>query len=249
MMDAGTPAIGDAFGRLLLDCFEAAGADGDTTEIIERDDGFIGSGNARRYFASPLEWPPIELELLNRARGHVLDIGCGAGRHILELQGRGLNVTGLDTSPGAIEVSRRRGVRTVFQGRVDELAIGGETLFDCFLMLGNNLGLLQSAEAAPEMLAALAARARPGALILGTTIDPYDTAVPGHLAYHERNRQRGRMGGQVRMRVRHRELASEWFDYLMFSEQELAGLIGGTGWQAVEVLRDGPRIGAVLKRA
>jgi SAM-dependent methyltransferase len=227
-MDAGTPSIGDAFGRLLLDCFEAAGADGDTTEIIERDDGFIGSGNARRYFASPLEWPPIELELLNRARGHVLDIGCGAGRHILELQGRGLNVTGLDTSPGAIEVSRRRGVRTVFQGRVDELAISG---------------------AAPEMLAALAARARPGALILGTTIDPYDTAVPGHLAYHERNRQRRRMGGQVRMRVRHRELASEWFDYLMFSEQELAGLLGGTGWQAVEVLRDGPRIGAVLKRA
>ena len=52
-----------------------------------------------------------------------------------------------------------------------------------------------------------------------------------HLAYHERNRRRGRMSGQVRVRVRYKRHKTPWFDYLLVSEEEMARLLDGTGWR------------------
>ena len=49
-----------------------------------------------------------------------------------------------------------------------------------------------------------------------------------HIAYHQRNRERGRLGGQLRLRLRYRELATEWFDYLVCSVAELEALLAGT---------------------
>jgi protein phosphatase len=50
------------------------------------------------------------------------------------------------------------------------------------------------------------------------------------------NRRRGRMDGQVRIRVRYRELATPWFDYLMVGEDELRALLDGTGWRLTRTL-------------
>ena len=36
--------------------------------------------------------------------------------------------------------------------------------------------------------------------------DPYGTTDPVHVAYHRRNRDRGRLGGQLRLRLRYRLL-------------------------------------------
>ncbi|MDG6899020.1 MAG: class I SAM-dependent methyltransferase [Nitrososphaerota archaeon] len=44
-------------------------------------------------------------------KGKVLDVGCGAGRVALYLQGWGLDVVGVDNSPFALRVARLRGVR------------------------------------------------------------------------------------------------------------------------------------------
>ncbi len=38
----------------------------------------------------------------------ILDIGCGPGRHSLELARRGLQITGIDISPGFVEVARKQ---------------------------------------------------------------------------------------------------------------------------------------------
>ena len=146
----------------------------------------------------------------------MLDIGVGAGRTALELQRRGMAVTGLDTSAGAIEVARRRGLRDTVLNTVDEYARPAAR-YDTFLLLGNNLGLIESRERAPVFLAALAALARPGARIIAQGTDPYGTTDPVHVAYHRRNRDRGRLGGQLRLRLRYRMLATEWFDYLICS--------------------------------
>lgn len=107
-----------------------------------------------------------------------------------------------------------RGVAT---GAVADVARRGLGVFDTFLMMGNNLGLLAGAEAAPRGLDAPAAA--PGAVIVGQGMDPYGTGKPVHLAYHERNRAAGRMPGQIRMRIRHEDLATPWFDYLFTSEE------------------------------
>lgn len=66
--------------------------------------------------------------------------------------------------------------------------------------------------------------------IIGTSNDPYRTTNPFHLEYHELNRSRGRLPGQLRLRVRHQKYVSDWFDYLLVSQQEMRSLLEGTGW-------------------
>jgi SAM-dependent methyltransferase len=166
--------------------------------------------------------------------GRALDIGAGAGRVSLALQDAGYDVVALDTSMGAVRVCRDRGVRQVFAGSVFDLIATGSPAFDTFVLLGNNLGLLGGAERAPVLLDALARMARPGARIVGETIDPYQTANPGHLRYHEENRRLGRLGGQLRLRVRHLQMVTQWWDYLLCPPQELEDVLAPTRWELVD---------------
>lgn len=50
----------------------------------------------------------MELEALGGIAGEVLDIGCGPGDNAIFLASRGYSVTGLDSSPTAIEQARSR---------------------------------------------------------------------------------------------------------------------------------------------
>jgi SAM-dependent methyltransferase len=239
------PAIGDVFGEMIRDAYAVRTGIGPrplaggrvprpVIEIIERDDGLINGAPADHYLGEPHEWQPHDHRALRLCRGHVLDVGCGAGRIAVELQRRGIAVTGLDTSPGAIEVARHRGLRDTVLNTVDAYAASAAR-YDTFLLLGNNVGLLENRERAPVFLAALAALANPGARIIAHGTDPYGTTDPVHVAYHRRNRERGRLGGQLRLRLRYRLLATEWFDYLVCSVDELESLLAGTRWRITSI--------------
>ena len=217
-------------------------------EVIERDDGLINGAPADHYLDEPAQWQPHDHRALRLCRGAVLDVGCGAGRPALELQRRGVAVTGLDTSAGAIEVARARGLRDTVLADVDTYAARTTTRYDTFVMLGNNLGLLEGAERAPAFLAALAELSRPGARIIAHGTDPYGTTDPLHSGYHRRNRERGRLGGQLRLRLRYRRLATDWFDYLVCSVEELRTLLEGTRWRLKSIDdRDRPYYLAVME--
>ncbi|SCL46717.1 Methyltransferase domain-containing protein [Micromonospora yangpuensis] len=252
------PRAGDAYGELLRDALAVATGIGPrplvggrlprpVIEIIERDDGLINGAPAAHYLDEPADWQPYDHRAVDRVVGATLDIGTGAGRIALLLQERGVPVTGLDTSLGALRVSRRRGVRDLVHATVDEHVADGRR-YDTFLLLGNNLGLIEGRDRAPAFLAALAALARPGAQVIAHGTDPYGTRDPVHTGYHERNRRRGRLGGQLRLRLRYRELATDWFDYLCCSTEELAELVHGSPWQLVDVDdRDAPYYLATLR--
>lgn len=239
------PKTGDAFGLMLQ-----AHLDGKPAwELVERDDGFLNGGRPDHYFAAPPDWPAFERAMFDRLDGRTLDIGTGAGRFALALQERGVPVTGLDTSPAAIRVCAARGVRETVCASVHRHAVDAAGAYERFLLAGNNLGLLSSAEAAPGFLAALASMAAPGAIVVAQGSDPYTTDDPAHLAYHERNRSRGRMAGQLRLRVRHRAFATDWFDYLLLTPDELAELVRDTYWTVSEVDdSEPPGYVAVLRR-
>lgn len=218
--------MADAFGQMLLD--------GANTEIIERDDGFLDTAKFL-YFAPVTQWPAVERRALRWVRGRVLDAGLGAGRVALELQRRGRSVVGIDISPGAVEVARERGVRDVRLLAFEEVddSIGQ---FDTIVMLGNNFGLFGSPSKARRLLR----RLRPLAdRIVAASIDPHATEDPAHLAYQERNRRRGRMAGQLRLRVRYRDLIGPWFDYLFVSPDEMASILEGTQWRITRLLQSG----------
>jgi SAM-dependent methyltransferase len=237
----------DAYGRLILDHLEGRPA----IEIVERDDGFITASRfgPEVYFAPLRRWPKPERAASRFVRGRVLDVGCGAGRVAIELQGRGHEVVGIDVSPLALQVARRRGAKDVRELAVTQ--IGPELgLFDTLVMFGNNCGLFGSRRRAPWLLRRFRSVTRPGARILATSTDPYTTDNPDHLVYHERNRRRGRMPGQLRLRIRHGPYRTSWFDYLLASPDELGELVAGTGWELTRVLSEGePSYVGVLERA
>ena len=92
-------------------------------------------------FRSFKDMPKLEQKALKICQGEILDVGCGAGSHSLYLQNKGFSVTGLDTSPGAIEVCEQRGLKNTINENL--LNFDGKT-FDTILILMNGVGLAGS---------------------------------------------------------------------------------------------------------
>lgn len=217
----------DAFGNLLYHYLRT----GEGTEIVERDDGFIDTAwGAKAYFDPFEEWPDHHREAMRYVRGKVLDVGVGAGRVALYLQQRGHEVWGIDTSPLALKVCRERGLKHTRLMPATQLSSRLGT-FDTIVMMGNNFGLVNNPRRAKWMLRRFGSMTSSDGRILADTRDPLHTDKPEHLAYHELNRKRGRMPGQVRIRVRFKTYATPWCDYLMVSKGELEDILHGTGWR------------------
>ncbi len=216
----------DAFGHVLRDRLRGIEA----REVIERDDGWIASGlDPAFYFAEFEGWPSVQRQAVRYARGKSLDVGCGAGRVALHLQKKGHSVIGIDNSPLAIKVCKERGVK---KARLLPFAKVSTRLgtFETVILFGGNFGLFENPQKARLLLKRLRKMTTPSARILAESRDPYKTADPSHLAYHQRNRRRGRMPGQVRIRVRYRSYVTPWWDYLMVSKEEMEEILEGTGW-------------------
>lgn len=237
----------DAFGQALMDHHLGQAFH---NPAMERDDGRVEPDFATAiYFADFAGWSPFERRIIRNVRGRVLDIGCGAGRVALHLQRKGHSVVGIDVSALAVKVCRLRGVSDVRLRSITEVdeRLGS---FGTIALMGGNLGLLGSSHRAPWLLRRLHRLTTDDGRIIGGSLDPYHTADPDHLSYHRWNKRRGRMPGQLRLRVRYRTFATPWFDYLFTSPEELGRLIVGTGWHVARTVSDpgNPAYGALLEK-
>jgi SAM-dependent methyltransferase len=234
----------DAFGHLLSDLV----AGEHVVEVVERDDGCVFTSELDYYLAPFRSWWSQERRAMRFVRGRVLDLGCGAGRVGLHLQSRGHEVVGLDVSPLAVQIARQQGLADVRLGTL-ESAVRADERFDTVLMLGNNLGILAGEREGRRLLRRLTGVVTERGRILAGSYDPYEGASELARRYHERNRERGRMGGVERLRVRYRQYATPWYDVLFASREEVALLARGTGWVARRFVGDGAGYVAVLELA
>ncbi len=94
------------------------------------------------YFRAEEELPDIERYALSQCEGRILDVGAGAGAHVLTLQDAGMDVYALEISPKACQVMVGRGVKNVLNA--DIFSVEVEHKFDTILLMMNGIGLVQS---------------------------------------------------------------------------------------------------------
>lgn len=119
-------------------------------------------------FRNKAEMPSIEKAALKHCKGHVLDVGCGAGSHSLILQEKGFEVTAMDISKGACEVANKRGVNEVIFGNVLELK---NATYDTLLLLMNGTGIFGKLENVSDALIQLKTLLNKGGQILIDSCD------------------------------------------------------------------------------
>jgi SAM-dependent methyltransferase len=226
----------DVFGRALLDWARG----GTSFEVLERVDGFAQLGAGPEVYLAPFrDWPGAERASIRSIRGRVVDVGCGAGRVALELQRRGVDVVGLDTSPLALRAARFRGVNQVLRAPLEDLGSRGGD-FDTFVLFGNNFGIFGTPRRAHSVLKGLAASTIPSARILVESTSAYFGGAPGFdRTYYRLNKARGLAPGQGRFRFRYKDLRGPWFNWLYVSPREMRELLRGTGWHQSRVFSDG----------
>ena len=238
----------DAYGQQMWTFLNGGGT---PTEIVERDDGFVSiAGSNAAYFADVRHWPAGERKAIRLARGRrALDVGCGAGRVALHLQAKGFDVTAIDNSPLVVKTAKARGVKDARVLPFEQITRFKPASFDTVVMFGNNFGLFVSRARARRLLRQLHRMTREGAVILTQSLDPHQTREPAHLAYQRRNSRRGRLAGQIRIRIRFNQFVGPWFDYLLVSPAEMSAIVDGTGWEVDRFLtEDGPRFVGVIRR-
>lgn len=142
-------------------------------------------------FRSYAEMPTLEQKALDICKGHTLDVGCGAGSHALYLQEKGIEVTAIDISEGAVQVTSKRGVLHAHKTDILNLS---QASFDTILLLMNGTGIFQNIDKAPYYLRHLKSLLKEGGQILIDSSDlqyMYDTNedgsiwVPGDRYYGE----------------------------------------------------------------
>lgn len=113
-------------------------------------------------FRSFSEMPLLEQKALELALGKTLDIGCGAGSHSLWLQKKGIDVTGLDVSEGAVTLSRKRGLKNVIHSPI----LNHNDTYDTLLLLMNGTGIFETIAKINSYLQHLRSLLNPGGQIL-----------------------------------------------------------------------------------
>lgn len=117
----------------------------------------------------------VERELGADRTKRILDIGCGTGRHAIELAKRGYRVTGFDLSEGQLRLAREKaaaaGVAVEFERR-DATQPHFHQEFDAAIMFCEGaFPLMETDEKNHAILRHAAAALRPGGKLLMTTLN------------------------------------------------------------------------------
>jgi len=123
----------DVVGAALLDYYNGKYSVDITVKSSISEDDVIG---IPYLFRSEKELSELEKLALKHCQGKTLDVGAGSGCHSLILKEKGIDITAIDISKGAVEVINKRGVDAECINFFDV-----QEHYDTLLFLMNGLGL------------------------------------------------------------------------------------------------------------
>lgn len=226
------PQVMEPFGLALLSFFEGHS---DAELIIRRDDGEELTLPASRFFREPSEFTQIEESALGLCKGHVLDVGAGAGIHSLFLQRKGSSVTAIDVDLQAAEILKRRGVKDVH--RADIFAFEGGP-YDTVLMLGHGIGMVETIAGLDRFLSRVERLLSEDGQVLLDSADVRSTDNPSHLAYHEANRGARRYIGEIRFQLEFQGIKGPLCGWLNVDPETLQEHAEKAGFQAAVIRQE-----------
>jgi len=209
----------EIYGRLLE---HAAGGEHDG--LLRSAAGLPAALPLRRWLAPAA---PADLLVVERAATPVLDVGCGPGRMLAALEAHGRAATGIDVSPVAVRLARRRGGHAlrvcVFSPRVPAGA------WASVLLLDGNIGIGGDPE---RLLARIAELLRPD----GEAIVEVDPPGSGSTV--------------VGMRLEGAGAVGPWFDWARVDAEAIAAVARRAGLRVAGRFEgDGRRFARLCKVA
>jgi len=181
------------------------------------------------YFRNAGDMPELEWTALQNCRGHILDIGAGAGSHALFLQQTGLNVTALDISRLNAKVMKERGIKNILQH--DFFTLKAHKKYDTLLLLMNGIGLAGTIDGLSIFLQKARRLLRPGGRLI------FDSSDIAYL-YKGNPPKDGPYYGEVHYQYEYRRMRSEWFNWLFIDRRTLTRIAGKEGWNVTLLYKD-----------
>ncbi|MDT0688570.1 class I SAM-dependent methyltransferase [Salegentibacter sp. F188] len=218
----------DIFGKAISAFFHQKDETDITVHSPDFDDDVIPVPYLFRNFS---EMPEIEQEALKACFGKVLDVGCGAGSHSLYLQNKKkLEVTAIDTSEGAIEICRLRGVKDARNLNFFNIE---DQKFDTVLMLMNGTGIIGNLKNLNSFFKHLESILNPGGQLL---IDSSDLS---YLQDEDDEDFGNKYIGELQFQLSYKGEKSESFDWLYIDFDSLKHIADYNNFDC-ELLKNGP---------
>ncbi len=177
-------------------------------------------------FRSYHEMPQIEQKALELSFGKVLDVGCGAGSHGLYLQNEmQLDVTAIDISEGAVDVCKKRGIRSAFVQDIFQLK---NDTYDTLLFLMNGSGIIGKLNRIDHFFTHIKTLLNANGQVF---IDSSDISylftddeggfwIDASTGYY----------GEMQYKLNYKNLESDWFDWLYIDYNTLQNAANANGF-------------------
>lgn len=203
------------------DPYAAALRSGHGPLFLRRADGWLLPLEVERWCARA---DAVDLEVLDRCEGAVLDVGCGPGRLVAELAARGRAALGIDVSEAAVARTARLGGQSLRRSVFEPLP--GEGRWDTVLLMDGNVGIGGDPRA---LLARVAALLAPGGLLIAETA-PVDVDERAHVQLVD-----------VTAAQAHAHAAGSPFPWARVGTRALLRRAGAAGWRSAGQWSSGGR--------
>lgn len=192
--------------------------------FLRRADGWLLPLEVERWCARA---DPVDLDVLDRCEGAVLDVGCGPGRLVAELAARGRTVLGVDVSEAAVDHTVRLGGQALRRSVFAPLP--GEGRWGTVLLMDGNVGIGGDPRALLDRVARLLI---PGGLLVAETV-PVDVDERAEVQVVDVTDAHAGAGGL--------------FPWARLGTPALLRYAGGAGWSAVDQWAAGGRCFVALR--